>query len=155
MWQWLRLNIYSLLIAVGGLSLFAMALVAFLCGMSWLWFLPMSCGSVLVFKRAWIVFGHYDDKCKVMESLKVKLMKGYDKRYFLPYMGTACYRHVVYFTLADFGLANRYSEIRRHYRKFGVQRDKPTITKFRIVGGRMIFANESPESSERAGRSIN
>ncbi len=115
----------------------------------------MFCGVVLVRKRAWIVFGHYDDKCKAMESLKVKLMKGYDQRYFLPYMGTACYRHVVYFTLADFWLANRYFEIRRHYRKFGVQRDKPKITRFRIVGGRMIFSDESPDSSERADRSFN
>ena len=154
MQQWLRLNIYSLLIAAGGLSLLAMALAAFLCGMGWLWFLPMFCGAVLVFRQAWIVLGHYDDKCKAMESLKIKLKKGYDQRYFLPYMGTACYRHVVYFTLADSGLANRYSEIRGHYRKFGVQRDKPKTTRFRIVGGRMIFADESPESSERAGRSF-
>ncbi len=35
MQQGLRLNIYSLRIAAGGLALFAMALAAFLCGMSW------------------------------------------------------------------------------------------------------------------------
>lgn len=154
MCQWLRLNIYSLLITAGGLSLFAIALAAVLCGMSWLWTLPVFCGAVLVLKSAWIVFGHYGDKCRTMESLKSKLTKGYDQRYFLPYMGTACYRHVVYFTLADSGLASRYSEIRRHYRRFGIQRDKPKTTKFRIVGGRMVFTEESQENSEWAGRSI-
>ena len=77
-----------------------------------------------------------------MEALKSKLVKGYDQRYFLPYMGTACYRHVVYFTLADAGLKDRYPEIRRRYRKSGVPRDKPKTTRFKIVNGRVVFMDD-------------
>lgn len=142
MYQWLRLNIYSLLIAAGGLSLFAAALAVVMCGISWAWSLPILLGAGVVFHRAWIVFGHYDDKLRVMEALKEKLAKGYDQRYFLLYMGTPCYRHVVYFALADSGLADRYREIRSHYRKYGVQRGKPKTTRFRIVKGRMVFEEE-------------
>ena len=155
MYQWVRLNIYSLLIAAGGLVLTVAALSVVLYEMSWLWAVLFFCGAMLMFRMAWSVFAKYEDKCGLMERLKKKLAKGYDQRYFLPYMGTACYRHVVYFTLVDFGLEDQYSKICRHYRKFGIQRDKPKTTKFRIVGGRMIFSDESPDSSERADRSFN
>lgn len=146
--QRLRLNINSLLITAGGLSLFAMALAAVVCGMSWFWALHVSCVAMLVLKSARIVFGHYGVKCRAMESLKSKLKKDYDQRYVLPYMGAACYRHVVYFTLADSGLANRYSEIRRHYRKFGIQRDRPKTTKIRIVRGRIVFEGDALSETE-------
>ena len=142
MYQWVRLNIYSLLIAAGGLVLTATALSIVLSDISWLWAVPFFCGAMLVFRMAWSVFAKYEDKCKLMERLKEKLAKGYDQRYFLPYMGTACYRHVVYFALADCGLEDRYAEIRSHYRKWGFQRDKPKTTKFRIVRGRIVFDGE-------------
>ena len=142
MHRWIRLNIYSLLIAAGGLVLLATALSIMFSRISWLWTVPFVCGAVAMFRMAQNVFAKYEDKCKVMERLKGKLAKGYDQRYFLPYMGTACYRHVVYFALADCGLEDRYAEIRSHYRKWGFQRDKPKTTKFRIVRGRIVFDGE-------------
>ena len=139
MYQWLRLNVYSLLIAAGGLLLTAMALSAVFYRIAWIWALLLFCCAAAAFRMAWGVFAKYSDKRKTMERLKAKLAKGYDKRYFLPYMGSACYRHVVYFTLADAGLAARYRDICRHYRTLGVQRDNPRTTKFKIVDGRIVF----------------
>lgn len=127
----------------------AMASSVVFFGKSWLWAIPLFCSAAATFRMAWIVFGHYEDKLRVMERLKAKLAKGYDQRYFLPYMGTACYRHVVYFTLTDSGLADRYPEIRRHYRKWGIIRDKPKTTKFKIVGGRIVFEDTNRESLEK------
>ena len=152
MYQWFRLNVYSLLITAGGLLLTAMALSAVFYGISWIWALLLFCCAAAAFRMAWSVFARYSDKRRTMERLKEKLAKGYDKRYFLPYMGTACYRHVVYFALADAGLADRYRDICRHYRTFGVQRDKPRTTKFKIVDGRITFEDPgSDDTSETAG----
>lgn len=152
MYQWLRLNIYSLLIAAGGLSLMAMALCVAFCGVACTWSLLLLCCAAAVFRMAWSVFAKYSDKRRTMERLKAKLAKGYDKRYLLPYMGTACYRHVVYFALADAGLADRYRDVCRHYRTFGIQRDRPRTTKFKIVDGRIVFEDSGlDDSSGMAG----
>lgn len=145
MYQWLRLNVYSLLIAAGGLLLTAMALSVVFFGIAWIWALLLFCCAAVVFRMAWSVFAKYPDKRRTMERLKARLAKGYDRRYFLPYMGTACYRHVVYFALADAGLADRYRDICRHYSTFGIQRDKPMTTKFKIVDGRIIFEDSGPD----------
>lgn len=116
----------------------AMAISAVLCGLGWIWALPFFCGAIAMFRMAWSVFANYEDKCRLMKRLKEKLANGYDRRYFLPYMGTACYRHVVYFALADFGLQGHYPELHRHYREWGVQREKPKTTRFRIVDRKSV-----------------
>jgi len=111
---WLKFNIYSLLLSLIALTLFAVFLSSpFFYRTWWFYFIPLL-ASFLSLKAA-DIFGRFPEKVKVHRHLLAKAQRRYDQRYFVPYMETACMRHVVFWTLRDLGKQSDYQAIKKRY----------------------------------------
>lgn len=111
---WLKLNIYSLLLCL----LFCMILLVFFLFPAlrvwWIYIFAIP-GSLALLKKAEDIFRQYPHKVEVYHTLIHKAEKKFDQRYFVPYMGTACMRSVVYWSLVYTGNQTEYSKIKKRF----------------------------------------
>ena len=79
--------------------------------------------KVIIFWAVWVytaiqtlkIYGRFLYKVETLHRLVEKGRKKYDFRLFYPYMGTACMRHVVYFSLCELGRQDDYRIIRYNF----------------------------------------
>lgn len=111
---WLKLNVYSLLLCLlfGLLLLFFFIFPALRIWWVYIFAIP---GSLALLKKAEDIFRQYPRKVEVYHTLIRKAEKKFDQRYFVPYMGTACMRSVVYWSLVQTGNQTEYSNIKKRF----------------------------------------
>ena len=110
---WLKLNIYSNLLMVIGLSLIIIVLC---CEMNWPLKAVCVCGGMATLKFAIKIFGRFEYKKRVFKKMIEKASANYDQRFFIPYMGSPCMRNVVFFALRELNHQSDYNEIARRFK---------------------------------------
>ena len=107
------MNIYSNLLA--SLSIIA-GIAALRAWPNWYACIVLSVLSLALLRFAWSIFGRFEYKKVVYLKMVSKAGTKYDQRLFVPYMGTPCMRHVVYFSLRELGHTKDYSEIKKKFK---------------------------------------
>lgn len=146
-----KLNLYSFLLSIIAL----MVAMVFLCvpvlhDATWKHLLFWGAWGVLVIMTLRI-YSRYGDKLATLHRLVEAGKKKYSRRLFYPYMGTLCYRHMVYFALCELDKRDDYHVILKKY----FDGDQETVC---AGGGRVVqiqyengvlrFLTKDPQSGE-------
>ena len=144
---WIKFNVYSILLSLLALAL--LSILFFIPAIRYWWIsIIIILISQFIFKKAKIIFGLYSYKVRVFYTLIYKAQNNFDQRYFVPYMGTACMRHVVFWALVETKHANEYSKIKK---RFAVDMDRklkatstiaivpPKMIDVSMQNGKLIF----------------
>lgn len=146
--NWLRFNIYSLLLVsvAAVIAAVAISVSALHCP----WGIAISlCAIVTLCGKAADIFGRYKYKSNLFARLVQKGTARYDRRYFIPYMGSPCMRSVVYFALCDIGHVADYPIIKKIAREESGTYEAPLeVSLFMDENRKLVFVARNKTTGE-------
>lgn len=145
---WFKFNIYSSLLIFIALTLVT-ATIIFWSFLN-LWLLIPIFGAVwFCVRKAFDIFHRFEYKMQVFKLLTEKLRAKYDLRYCYPYMGSACMRSVVYFSLYELGKQKDYAEVKRRRFHHDKNDTNPRAVDVSMENGKLVFVSKNILTGEK------
>jgi len=143
--QWLKLNIYSLLLSffliIVGCGVYRFSRVLWIA-------LPLGFFWIIIFIFAISVYSRYSYKVQTLHRLIDKGTKHFDHRLFYPFFDSPCMRSVVYFALVELNRSNEYWQIKKEASQPRPTQVQPYYVFLKFENGTTKFYRQDIQTGE-------